>query len=134
MLRCNKHFVRRIDGYIYLVRIYVTKIISNQLMTASNFFSGKILILNETHMLIYWIHVDVNNWSKHKRGTHLNTKPSLFGVFISIWVNMHHTVGIILDMGYLIWCCFFVSVLHREILLRYTDSIILIRIVFQDFG
>ena len=126
MLRCNKHFVLSfmltcdmiiwiIDGYIYLVRIYVTKIISNQLMTASNFFSGKILILNETHMLIYWIHVDVNNWWKHKRGTHLNTKPSLFGVFISIWVNMHHTLGRILDLGYLIWCCFFISVLIRNL-------------------
>ena len=40
----ERHVWRRIiDGYIYLVRIYVTKIISNQLMTASNFFSGKII-------------------------------------------------------------------------------------------
>ena len=33
----------KLDGYIYLSRIYVTKFISNQLMTASNFFSGKII-------------------------------------------------------------------------------------------
>ena len=77
-------------------------------------------------MLIYWIHVDVNNWSKHKRGTHLNTKPSLFGVSISIWVNMHQTVGIILDLGYLIWCCFFIS----ELLLYKKDCFSGFRVIY----